>query len=204
MTETHLFIILYLLTAMRLVVYFKPTLISAPLSRRNFNETIDSVVQAGVSALLLIHFVVRSYYIPSGSMIPTLEIRDYILVNELQYRFSKPARNDVAVFHPPKSYLGNKEDLIKRIVGIEGDVIEVRDGQLYRNNVKVEDDYTREPGKIQGTYGPHQIKAGHVFMMGDNRNDSFDSRFWGEVPIENFVGKAEVIFFPPTRWGFIR
>ena len=84
MTETHLFIILYLLTAMRLVVYFKPSLISAPLSRRNFNETIDSVVQAGVSALLLIHFVVRSYYIPSGSMIPTLEIKDYILVNELQ------------------------------------------------------------------------------------------------------------------------
>lgn len=188
---------------MRVVVYFVPSLISAPLSRRNFNETIDSVVQAGISALLLIHFVVRSYYIPSGSMIPTLQIKDYILVNELQYRFASPARNDVAVFHPPDTYHGTKEDLIKRIVGIEGDIIEIRDGQLFRNHLAVDEPYL-ENVKIDGSFPPLQIKPGHVFMMGDNRNDSYDSRYWGEVPVENFVGKAEIIFFPPSRWGRIR
>ena len=233
MTETHLFIILYVLTFARLLVYMVPGLISpimqvlnplwsfisAPLSwvglashgpiaeddtlfRRNFNEFIDSIVQAGVSALLLIHFIVRSYYIPSGSMIPTLQIRDYILVNELQYRFCSPARGDVAVFHPPDSYHGDKEDLIKRVVGIEGDTIEVRGGQLYRNDQAVVEGYIKEP--IAQDFPPFRVKPGRVFMMGDNRNDSYDSRYWGDVPLENYVGKAEFIFFPFQRIGRIR
>jgi signal peptidase I len=195
------------------------SLISAPLSwvglathgpigeehtlfRRNFNEFIDSIVQAGVSALLLIHFIVRSYYIPSGSMIPTLQIKDYILVNELQYQFSSPARGDVAVFHPPDSYHGDKEDLIKRVVGIEGDTIEVRGGKLYRNDLPVVEPYIKED--IAQDFPAYRVKPGHVFMMGDNRNDSYDSRYWGDVPLKNYVGKAEFIFFPLHRMGRIR
>lgn len=233
MTETHLFIILYVLTFVRLLAYLVPGIlpptmpllnplwgwISLPLSwlglahagpvgkelplyRRNINEFIDSIVQAGVSALLLIHFIVRSYYIPSGSMIPTLQIHDYILVNELQYVFSKPARGDVAVFHPPDTYTGDKEDLIKRVVGIEGDILEVKDGKLYRNHQLVDEPYIKEP--IQGSFGPYTVKPGCCFMMGDNRNDSYDSRFWHDVPYKNYVGKAEFIFFPPKRIGRIR
>ncbi|ODT79101.1 signal peptidase I [bacterium SCN 62-11] len=175
---------------------------SEPLKRRNVNEFIDSIVHAGVSALLLIHFIVRSYYIPSGSMIPTLEIKDYILVNELQYRFTKPARGDVAVFHPPATYHGNKEDLIKRVVGIEGDTISVKGGQLYRNGVKVEEPFIKEP--IREDFAEIRVGAGRCFMMGDNRNDSFDSRFWGDVPYDHYVGKAEFIFWPPQRAGRIR
>lgn len=202
MTETHLFIALYALTFARLVVYFQPSLISEPLKRRNVNEFIDSIVHAGVSALLLIHFIVRSYYIPSGSMIPTLEIKDYILVNELQYRFTKPARGDVAVFHPPATYHGNKEDLIKRVVGIEGDTISVKGGQLYRNGVKVDEPFIKEP--IREDFAEIRVGPGRCFMMGDNRNDSFDSRFWGDVPYDHYVGKAEFIFWPPQRAGRIR
>lgn len=203
MTETHLIIALYVLTAARILVYFKPSLISNPLSRRNTNEFIDSIVQAGVSALLLIHFIVRSYYIPSESMVPTLLIKDYILVNELQYRFARPARGDVAVFHPPDTYHGDKEDLIKRVVGIEGDKIAVINGRLYRNDEAVEESFTSEK-LISGDFKETRVPPGHIFMMGDNRNNSYDSRFWGPVPYKNFVGKAEVIFWPPGRIGRIR
>ena len=202
MTETHLFIALYALTFARLVIYFQPSLISGPLKRRNVNEFIDSIVQAGVSALLLIHFIVRSYYIPSGSMIPTLLVKDFILVNELQYRFTRPMRGDVAVFHPPDTYHGNKEDLIKRVVGIEGDTIEVKDHKLVRNGVVVEEPWINEP--INEDFAQIRVKPGHCFMMGDNRNDSYDSRFWGDVPYDHYVGKAEFIFFPFNRAGRIR
>jgi signal peptidase I len=201
-TETHLIIALYVLTAARLLVYFKPSLIPTPLPRRNFNEFVDSIVQAGVSALLLIHFIVRSYYIPSESMLPTLLVQDYILVNELQYRFASPARGDVAVFHPPDTYKGDKEDLIKRVVGIEGDLIEIRNGTLYRNDQAVNEPFTLEKG--MGDVKPTRVPPGHIFMMGDNRNNSYDSRFWGTVPVQNFVGKAELIFWPPPRIGRIR
>lgn len=202
MTETHLFFILYALTVIRLVVYFKPSLISERLKRRNLNEFIDSIVQAGVSALLLIHFIVRSYYIPSGSMIPTLLVGDYILVNELQYVFAKPMRGDVAVFHPPDTYHGNKEDLIKRVVGIEGDLIAVKDGKLIRNGVEINEPWIKEA--IADDFPEYRVKLGCAFMMGDNRNDSYDSRYWHDVPLDHYVGKAEVIFFPPSRVGRIR
>ena len=232
-TETHLFIILYVLTFARLLVYMVPSslnplmrvlnpfwsLIStpfswvglatqgpiseeAPLFRRLFNEFIDSIVQAGISALLLIHFIVRSYYIPSGSMIPTLQVKDYILVNELQYHFCHPARGDVAVFHPPDTYHGDKEDLIKRVVGIEGDTIEIRDHKLYRNGEPVSEPFINE--EMNSDFPPFRVKPGHIFMMGDNRNDSYDSRYWGDVPYKNYVGKAEFIFFPFNRMGRIR
>lgn len=225
-TEKHLIIILYVLTFARLLVYLKPNLIypfmsawsvvapvfsiigwannppRMPLFRRSFNEFIDSLVHAGVSALLLIHFIVRSYYIPSGSMKNTLLEKDYILVNELQYVFAKPARGDVAVFHPPDTYKGDKEDLIKRVVGIEGDLIAVKDGKLWRNGEPIDEPYIKE--EIAADFPETRVPKGHCFMMGDNRNDSFDSRYWGPVPLKNYVGKAEFIFLPPQRAGRIR
>lgn len=205
MTETHLFIALYLCTAARLLVYFRPGIIPTPLTRRNFNEAVDSIVQAGVSALLLIHFIVRSYYIPSPSMVPTLMVKDYILVNELQYFFANPARGDVAVFHPPPNYLKqghNHDDLIKRVVGIEGDTIEIKDNVLVRNGQPLTETFINGD-MTTGDFPQIRVGKGEVFMMGDNRNDSFDSRYWGTVPTKNFVGKAEFIFWPPARAGLL-
>lgn len=206
MSETHLIYLIYLLVLFRLVSHLSPQLISKAATRRSTHETIDSIVYAGVAALVLIHFVVRSFYIPSGSMIPTLLVNDYILVNELEYTFSRPMRGDIAVFRPPDSYEGDKPDLIKRVIGIEGDVIEVKEGKLWRNGVQIDEPWVKEP--IDGQWPlpgepKHVVKPGCCFMMGDNRNNSSDSRVFGDVPLQNYVGRAVVIFWPPSRMGLL-
>ena len=139
-------------------------------------------------------------------MRPTLLENDYILVNELEYTFSRPMRGDIAVFRPPDRYEGDKPDLIKRVVGIEGDVLEVKDGRLWRNGIELDEPWVKEP--IDGRWPPegekpHVVAQGCCFMMGDNRNNSSDSRVFGDVPLKNYVGRAVVIFFPPRRMGLL-
>ncbi|MBI3925848.1 MAG: signal peptidase I [Armatimonadetes bacterium] len=201
MSETQLIAIIYILAVIRLALYLRPEWVAKLDLRRQINENIDSIVYAGVVALLLIHFVVRSFYIPSGSMLDTLQLYDYILVNKLSYVYGHPMRGDIAVFHPPEeTYAGDKTDLIKRVVAIEGDEIEVKDGALYLNGMRQEDPYVRE-GTTTGYFPRERIKPGHVFMMGDNRQNSRDSRYFGQVPLQNLVGEAMFIFFPPRRAG---
>lgn len=230
MSETLLIFLLYILVVARVIIFKWPSVLPesvvTPDSSGNASsvnwvtELIDSIVYAGVAALFLIHFIVRSFWIPSGSMEHTLEIGDYILVNEVQYRISRPMRGDIAVFHPPAAtYTGDKTDLIKRVVGIEGDVLEVKDGALWRNGEKLDESaflYNNEPiddiyprpgatsvnakGEIQEMHhGGHVVPKGCCFMMGDHRNNSADSRVFGDVPLENYVGRAEVIFWPLNR-----
>ena len=199
MSETLLIYVLYLLTALRIVTFVRPQILERE-RLRTVNEFVDSIIYAGVAALFLIHFVVRSFYIPSESMTKTLLINDYILVNRVQYFFAKPTRGEIAVFHPPAaSYTGDKTDLIKRVVGIEGDVLEVKGGFLWRNGQKIEEPWVGE--SIDGDFGPHTVAKGCCFMMGDNRNNSADSRVFKDVPLENYVGRAEVIFWPLKRAG---
>lgn len=200
MTETVLIYILILLTVARLVFHLQPALLGSfsKVMQAKVREFIDSIVWAGVVALLLIHFVVRSFYIPSGSMLPTLEINDFILVNEMLYEFTDPARGDIVVFHPPEEgYTGDKTDLIKRVVGIAYDKLEVKDGKLFLNDMEMDEPFIKEP--IERDFGPIVVEPGKVFVMGDNRNDSRDSRWIGQIPLENLVGRAEVIFFPFNR-----
>lgn len=205
MTETQLIFILFGLTLLRVAAHFKPDLLpfNSRVTRMRFKEGVDSIVWAGVVALLLIHFVVRSFYIPSGSMIPTLQVNDFILVNEFLYRIAEPARGEIVVFRSPeKGRAADKTDLIKRVVAVEGDEVEVKDGVLYINDLPQDEPYIKEP--IDSDFPKTRVDQGHVFCMGDNRNDSRDSRFIGPIPLENLVGRAEVIFFPPNRIGLIR
>lgn len=206
MTETALIYMLIALTVARLIVHARPSLLRTMnrMSRARLLDGVDSVVWAGVVALLLIHFVVRSFYIPSGSMLPTLQINDFILVNEMIYEVSDPMRGDIVVFHPPaapraESSEEERTDLIKRVVGLPYDKIEVRQGVLYLNDRAQKESFTREP--MFKDYPPTVVREGHIFVMGDNRNDSRDSRYLppGQIPYENLVGRAEVIFFPFSR-----
>ena len=168
-------------------------------------EMLDTLVVAGVTALVLIGFVVRPFFIPSESMVPTLKVNDMVLVNELAYRVWSPARGDVIVFRPPAdAHMGDK-DLIKRIVAAGGDLVEIRNARLRINGEPQEEPFINRDGPFgMSDFGPVKIPEGHVFCLGDNRGNSDDSRFWGTLPRENIIGKAFCIFWPPTRTGRIR
>ncbi len=145
-------------------------------------------------------FVLEAFYIPSESMVPALEVGDRVFVNKFIYRMNEPERGDIVVF---RSAEGGNEDLIKRVVGVPGDNVEVRDGVLFLNGERREEPYLNKRVPDSGFYGPTTVPPGHVFMMGDNRANSRDSRFFGPVPYENIEGEAFVTFWPPSRLGLL-
>jgi signal peptidase I len=145
-------------------------------------------------------FVVEAFYIPSESMVPTLAVGDRVFVNKFIYRFHEPQRGDVVVF---KGVEGGEDDLIKRVVGLPGDEVEVRDGTLYVNGQLQQEPYVNGDLPDRSSYGPTTVPKGKVFAMGDNRADSRDSRFFGPVPFESIEGEAFVTFWPPTHIRFL-
>jgi signal peptidase I len=175
---------------------------SAPSTRSVIREYLDAFIVAGLVALFLITFVVRTFYIPSGSMEPTLQIHDVLLVNEFEYRFIKPRDSDIVVFPPP---IPSTNDFIKRVVGSPGDQIRVHAGIVYRNGQPLTEPYINDkpayelqirdygiwvdgtrldpsvaniPPKQDWT-APDRIPPNCYLMFGDNRNDSEDSHIWG-------------------------
>lgn len=141
-------------------------------------------------------FIVEAFVIPSGSMIPTLMIGDRVLANKFIYDFTEPERGDVAVF---ESVEVQGEDLIKRVVATPGDTVEVSGGKLYVNGEPQKEPYIKRGGGLSPPQQKITIPKDSYFMMGDNRSNSRDSRFFGPVPKENIVGQAFLIFWPPTR-----
>lgn len=146
-------------------------------------------------------FVFEAFYIPSKSMVPTLEVGDRVLVNKFIYDFTQPKRGQVVVFKNPEN--PNADPLIKRIVGLPGDTIRLRDGKLYVNGVPQKEPYVNKAVPDPIPYGPKKVPPGHIFVMGDNRGDSEDSRYFGAVPEKNIVGEAFLRFWPPGRVGEI-
>lgn len=185
-------------------------------------EYVEALVVAFALAMFIRTFVVQAYKIPSGSMLETLQVGDHLLVAKFSYGvklpFTRtvvlpvddPQHGDIIVFEYPRD---PSVDYIKRIVGVPGDVIEVRNKQLYRNGEAVRESYIRhsQPGiamPVRDNFGPVTVPDGHYFAMGDNRDDSQDSRFWGFVPREAIRGKAWVIYWSweglgSVRWGRI-
>jgi signal peptidase I len=171
-------------------------------------EYAEALLVALALALFIRTFLVQAFKIPSGSMLPTLQIGDHLLANKLLYglrvpiygtrylSYFEPEREDIVVFVYPED---REKDFIKRVVGIPGDRIEIRHKKLYRNGEPVDEPYARytdpEGPAPRDNFGPVTVPAGHVFVMGDNRDHSFDSRFWGFVPYEDIKGKAFVIYW---------
>jgi len=145
-------------------------------------------------------FVMEAFWIPSGSMIPTLQINDRVLVNKFIYRFTEPERGDIVVFQSVESA---DQDLIKRVVGLPGDEIAVRGGKLFVNGEPQKEPYTNEKLPDVSYFARTTVPKNHVFVMGDNRGNSQDSRVFGPLPKENIEGEAFLRFWPPGRIGLL-
>lgn len=198
----------------------------SPSALRKFfsRENIEAVLVAVVLALFIRTFVVQAFKIPSGSMLETIQLGDHILVNKFIYGVKipfiqktlipvkDPRYDDIVVFTPPHE---PEKDYIKRVVGVAGDVVEVRNKQFYRNGALVTaayeihlDPHLFPPGiSPRDNYGPVTVPENHIFLMGDNRDSSLDSRYWGPVHLEKVKGKAFIIYWSwdtrnfGVRWG---
>ncbi len=160
-------------------------------------EIVQSLVVAVVLALIIHTFVMQNFRIPSASMEPTLQIQDYIFASKLNYRFQEPKRGDIVVFKYP---VDTNRYFVKRLIAVGGETVAFRNSQLLINGQPVSEDYL-PPGLRIPDYGPVEVPAGNYFMMGDNRNNSSDSREWGFVPRNLIVGKEVFIYWPPARIG---
>ncbi len=164
-------------------------------------ETFKTLVTAGILAIGIRTFVAEARYIPSESMLPTLEVQDRLIIEKISYRFKDPKRGDVVVFQPTEilEQQNYKDAFIKRVIGIPGDTVEVSGGRVYVNGKELEEGYIYETPDYD--YGPVSIPDDHYLVLGDNRNNSYDSHYWGFVPREKLVGKAFVRFWPFNRVG---
>ena len=208
MTPLQLFGLICIFAIVRVAISFRPPVAAGTAGsdvspvRTVLREYLDAFIVAGLVALFLITFVVRTFYIPSGSMEPTLQIHDVLLVNEFEYRFFPPHREDVVVFEPP---VDSTNDFIKRVIGAPGDTLSVQNGVVIRNGTALREPYEAQKPNYNmeirnyGVYvdgqpldpafanippksawsAPNRIPDGYYFMMGDNRNNSEDSHIWG-------------------------
>ena len=178
-----------------------------------FLEYLEVLLVALLLALVIRTFAVQAYRIPSGSMLETLQIGDQLLVNRLAYGFfvpfkdeplitwSTPQRGDVIVFEYP---LDPETDFIKRVIGVPGDKISMQDKVLYVNGVRAQESYIQHVDASiypkRDNFGPVEVPPGKYFVMGDNRDDSKDSRFWGFVDFTAIQGKAMIIYWSLNDW----
>jgi signal peptidase I len=183
---------------------------SKPKSK--LREYIEAILLAIVIAFFIRTFVIQAYKIPSGSMKPTLLIGDHILVSKFNYGIripidrstlipvGTPKRGDIVVFIYPED---RSKDFIKRLIGLPGDVIEIRNKNILLNGLPWSDTHSVYvdnliiPGSVQprDNFGPVTVPEGSIFVMGDNRDESYDSRFWGFVPMKDVLGKALIIYW---------
>jgi signal peptidase I len=189
-------------------------------------ENLEAIFIAIVLALFIRTFVVQAFKIPSGSMLETIQLGDHILVNKFIYgikipfidktliQIKNPEHDDIVVFKPPHE---PKKDYIKRVVGVPGDVLEIRKKKLFRNGKPITAPYVIYTDPMiypKGTnprdnMGPITVPENHLFFMGDNRDASLDSRYWGFVQFDKIKGKAFMIYWSwdkedfGVRWGRI-
>ena len=158
-------------------------------------------------ALVLRWAVLEPRWIPSGSMLPALQLQDRVLVEKLRARLHRPIPiGTVVVFHPPAALLAAGYDpkaaLIKRVVAQAGDAVEVRDGVLWRNGSRAAIDWSAEPMDYQ--LEPLTVPPDHLLVLGDNRNASLDSHLWGPLPQKALIGTAVLRYWPLNRFGWLR
>lgn len=199
-----------LLQAILVLVVFYHVYNSAPFRRERTQRVIVlfitgfvgiSVMLSAALAVMIRQFIAESRYIPSEGMLPNLQINDRLIINKLTYQFRVPEQGDIVVFSPPETLQNQNihDALIQRIIGLPGDKVQVKGGQVYINDQPLTEEYISD--KPQYEWGPMVVPPNSYFVLGDNRNNSYDSHFWGFVPRENIIGKATQRFYPFDRAG---
>ncbi|MFH1825835.1 MAG: signal peptidase I [bacterium] len=166
-----------------------------------FFDWTETLVVAFILALIIRAFFLQVFWIPSSSMEPTLDISDRIVVNKVSYHFRGPRRQEIVVFRQVAPENMPKRDLIKRLMGLPGEKLELKDGIVYINDEVVEEAHPMNRDYMD--FGPVTIPDDAFFVMGDNRPASADSRYWGFLPKKNLIGPAFLRIWPITNLGLI-
>lgn len=164
-------------------------------------DTIQVVIFALILTFILRTYVFETRTIPSGSMLPTLQIGDKLFIDKIVWKFNDVKSFDIVTFVPPADAQTTKQSSpwIKRVVGLPGETVQVKAGKVLINNRPLDEPYVAQKPNYQ--YGPVIVPDGMVFVMGDNRNNSNDSHYWGFLPMENIKGRAFYRYWPPKRIG---
>jgi signal peptidase I len=203
-----------------------PAAVSEKSKKKQLPFWIELPMLIGIAlivAVIIKTFLFQAFYIPSSSMEDTLQINDRVLVSKVSYTIGDIEHSDVIVFDDPRGGFEQPEEgplgsvtrnlleaiglaapqseFIKRVIGMPGDSVEASDGDLLVNGVVQVEPYRKQPGKPLPDFGPVLVPEGELFVMGDNRFASQDSRFFGTIPIDTVVGHAFVIIWPPSHWS---
>lgn len=143
--------------------------------------------------------VVDARVVPTPSMLPTIQLQDRLVVEKLSFKFSDIKRGDVVVFRPPSNIDQSGQDWVKRVIGLPGEKVEIKDGKVFINEKELTELYELE--KPNYTFGPIVVPEGSLFVLGDNRNNSYDSHYWGALSNQNIVGKVFIRYWPLNRFG---
>jgi len=174
---------------------------SVPEKKGGFRRFLIDLLETVLLSLILfmgINALSARIRIESISMQPTLYADDFVIVNKVSYKLGEPERGDVIVFrYPPDP---DREPYIKRLIGLPGDQVRVSDGTVFVNDVPLREPYISAPPNYEGNWN---VPEESLFVLGDNRNSSSDSHSWGMVPLENVIGKAEVVYWPPSEWKLL-
>lgn len=160
----------------------------------------ELAITAGLALVifLILQTTIQSSIVEGSSMLPGLENNQRLIVVKAVYHFRDPQRGDIIIIHPP---VAPDKQWVKRVIGLPGDTVEIKNHTVYVNNVALKEPYIKEAPNY--TYGPFQVPAGQYFVLGDNRNNSTDSRVIGPVPKANIVGEVWLRLWPLSDWGLI-
>ena len=166
-------------------------------------EVLKTLALSAVLAFGVRTFVAEARYIPSESMLPTLKINDRLLIEKVGYRFKTPERGDIVVFSPTETLKENgyNQAFIKRVIGLPGETITVSGGVVTVDGQPLSENYLADEPDYD--FGPVTVPEGHYLVLGDNRNNSYDSHYWGFLPRQNIIGRAAVRFWPLGRMSII-
>ena len=160
---------------------------------REIVAALKTLVSAAVYATLIVTFGFQIARVDGLSMAPTLEDRDRLIVNKLVYELSDPRPGDIVMLYYP---VNPEKMFVKRVIAKESDIVRIVDGHVYVNDVPLQDDYVPSDFRSHDDWGPQTVQQGYYFVMGDHRNNSSDSRHWGQVPKKYIVGKVKVRWWP--------